>query len=154
MMEEVLGLWDSHVGGGSTAMRVWGQEERAEGTSGWAEKVAGPRQGELEQGSQPAANWHDLQRGGPSQHCQLGCLQQQRGHRCRRDLGGQGRWGNQVPKSGEQTEKESTMEGQGEGWVAQCCRAVIKVQDGRVKRRGQKQYKMKRSSCQSQELRE
>lgn len=24
------------------------------------------------------------------------------------------------------TEKKSTMQGQGDGWVAQCCRAVIK----------------------------
>lgn len=54
-MEEVVGLWDSHVGGVSTGMQVWGQE----GTRGWAEKVAGPGHGELEQGLQPAANWCD-----------------------------------------------------------------------------------------------
>lgn len=42
--------------GVSTAMQVWGQEDRAEETRGWAEKAAGPRQGELEPGLQPAAN--------------------------------------------------------------------------------------------------
>lgn len=81
-------------------MQVWGQE----GTRGWAEKVAGPGQGELEQGLKLAANRCDLQQGRPSQCHQLGCLQQLRDQRCRRDVAGHGVVGTRHQNPGEDRE--------------------------------------------------
>lgn len=57
------GTWGSDAGGHgsgglqtwevSTAMGVWGQEEKAKGTREWGEKMAGLRHGELEHDLEP-----------------------------------------------------------------------------------------------------
>lgn len=52
-MQEVVGLGGLQSWGVSTAMGVWGQEEKAEGTREWGEKMAGLRHGELEHDLEP-----------------------------------------------------------------------------------------------------